>query len=166
MKPFFALASLLFVALFLTNCAATRNAKTAAQNRETIRIWFEDGWNKHQNEALLERVFSPEWFDANPIRADQTEGIEGVRQAVSFYYKAFPDSHFSITHLFGDEKHTVVRYEVAATQMGDAFGITATGKKFTSTGIVVYEMESGKIRKTWAEIDVLGIVNQLKAAEK
>lgn len=166
MKHPSALACLFFVAFFLTNCASTRKARIAKKNCETIRIWYEDGWNKRNNEALLERVFSPDWFDANPIRANQTDGIEGIRQAVQFYYTAFPDSHFTITHLFGNEKHTVIRYEVVAHQMGDAFGVAATGKKFTSTGIVVYEMEKGKIKETWAEIDILGIVNQLKSAEK
>ncbi len=163
MKRVPTLSIILFAALLLTNCAATRKAKTTKKNMETIRIWYEDGWNKQNNESLLERVFSPDWFDANPIRGNQTEGIEGIRQAVKFYYNAFPDAQFTITHLFGDEKHTVVRYTVAATHRGEAFGLPATGRKFTSSGNIIYEMEKGKIKETWAEIDILGIVNQLKA---
>lgn len=166
MKRAFFFPALFFTALFLTNCGASQKAKSTEKNKETIRIWYEDGWNKQNNEALLERVFTPDWFDANPIRSNQTDGIEGIRQAVRFYYKAFPDARFTITHLFGDEKHTVVRYQVVATHLGEAFGMSATGKKFTSSGTVIYEMEKGKIKETWAEIDILGIMNQLKSEVK
>ena len=162
MKRVVLLSTLLFATLFFTNCAASRKTKTTEKNKETIRLWYEEGWNKQNNEALLERVFSPDWFDANPIRGNQSDGIEGIRQAVKFFYNAFPDSHFTITHLLGDEKHTVVRYTVVATHVGEAFGVPPTGKRFTSSGIVIYEMEKGKIKETWAEIDILGIINQLK----
>ncbi len=152
---------LIAISLF-TQCAPVKKAKQAERNAETVRLWFEEGWNHNRNEELIPIVFHPEWSDGNPIRADQTIGIDGIKQMVKFYKEAFPDAHFTITHIFADEKHAAIRYEVDATHYGDAFGIPATGKKFTSTGVVLYDMKDGKIYRTWQELDLMGIINQLR----
>lgn len=155
------LCSIAVISLF-TQCTAVKKAKQAERNAETVRLWFEEGWNHNRNEELIPIVFHPEWSDGNPIRADQTIGIDGIKQMVKFYKEAFPDAHFTITHIFADDKHAAIRYEVDATHYGDAFGIPATGKKFTSTGVVLYDMKDGKIYRTWQELDLMGIINQLR----
>lgn len=153
----------LFLSIFIfAKCVPAKYLKQAESNKETIRLWYEEGWNHNRNMELIERVFHPEWNDGNPLRPDQTVGYEGMRELVDFYRKAFPDAHFTITHLFSDNTHAAIRYEVEATHFGDAFGIPATGKKFTSTGLVLYEMKDGKIYRSWQELDLMGIINQLK----
>jgi predicted ester cyclase len=162
MKKIFSLLALpLFAALFF-QCAATKKLDMAKKNEETVRLWFEEGWNKNRNEELIERVFSPDWEDGNPIRANQSGGYEGIRQMVHFYELAFSEAHFTITHLFANEKYVSLRYDVSAKHVGPAFGILPTGKHFTSSGIVIYEMENGRIRRTWQELDLMGIIKQLK----
>lgn len=156
------LLSLPLVFLLFVQCSATRKISTARENEETIRLWFEEGWNKNRNDELIERVFSPNWSDGNPMRANQVDGHEGMRQLVKFYQQAFSDTHFNITHLFADDTHVAIRYDVAANHIGPAFGIPPTGKHFTSSGIVIYEMENGKILRSWQELDLMGIIKQLK----
>jgi len=150
------------IALFFIQCASARKLNMARQNEETVRLWFEEGWNKNRNDELVERVFSPDWSDGNPLRANQVEGYEGMHQLVKFYQEAFADTHFTITHLFADDTHVAIRYEVAAKHVGPAFGIPPTGKHFTSSGIVIYEMKDGKIYRSWQELDLMGIIKQLK----
>ncbi len=162
MKKILSFLLLPCLSVFFVQCAATKQLKQADRNAETVRVWYEDGWNHQRNLELIDRVFSPEWSDGNPLRPDQTSGLDGIKELVKFYYDAFPDAHFTITHLFADETHAVVRYEVDATHKGDAFGIPATGKKFTSTGLVLYEMKDGKIYRSWQELDLIGILNQLE----
>lgn len=162
MKNIRILCFLPLLSIFLIHCSATRRIKLADKNAATVRMWFEDGWNKNQNEALIEKVFCPDWKDGNPLRANQTEGIEGIRQSVMFYQKAFANAHFTITHLFASDNQVAIRYEVSANHVGDAFGVAGTGKHFTSTGIVLYDMEKGKIKRSWQELDLMGIMRQLK----
>jgi steroid delta-isomerase-like uncharacterized protein len=162
MKNRFALLILPVLALLFSQCAAVKNVHSAEKNKEAVRLWFEEGWNHNRNEELIPTVFHPEWNDGNPIRANQIDGHEGMKQLVQFYRKAFPDSHFKITHLFATENNVAIRYEVTATHVGDAFGIKGTGKHFSSTGIVLYEMKDGKIFRSWQELDLMGIIRQLK----
>ncbi len=150
------------LSLFLLSCAAPRQLKMADRNKETIRLWFEEGWNHNRNEELIEKCFDLNWKDGNPLRPNQLEGHEGIRQLVKYYRNTFTESHFKITHLLADEKFASVRYEVSAIHSAQAFGIAPTGKHFTSTGIVIYEMAGGKIKTSWQELDLMGILNQLK----
>ena len=162
MKNFRILALLLLSSAFLVQCSAPRKLRMADKNAETVRLWFEEGWNQGHNEELIDRVFAPDWEDGDPLRADQTTGIEGMRQFVRYYRTAFSNAHFTITHLFATDKYVAIRYDVSAKHIGTAFGIPATGKEFVSTGIVVYDMENGKIKRTWQELDLMGIMKQLK----
>ena len=155
------LSLVLTMALF-SQCATMKNQKRTEVNKETVRIWFEEGWNNDRNEELLERCFDPGWRDGNPLRADQTSGYEGMRQLVKSYRSAAPDARFTITHIFADKNMVAVRYEVVATHTGNMFGIPATGKQFTSTGIVLYEMKNGRIEVSWQELDLTSILNQLQ----
>lgn len=159
------LMTLLTAMLFLTQCASVKYAKQhelAEQNKETIRIWFEEGWNKNRNMELIERCFDPEWNDGNPILADQLSGHEGMRQLVKNYKEGASDAYFTITHLYANEKYATIRYEVIAHHTGNLFGIPATGKQFTSSGLVLYEMRDGRILVSWQELDMTGIINQLR----
>ena len=148
--------------LLFTQCAATKSVKIAEQNKETVRLWFEEGWNHNRNDELIERCFSPEWSDGNPLRPNQVEGHEGMRQLVKNYRYAFSNTHFTITHLFADGDHVTIRYIVKARHVGEMFGLAPTGKEFVSTGMVLYEMEDGKIKTSWQELDLMGIINQLE----
>lgn len=164
MKNFHHILFLIILApILLIQCTASRKLRLAEKNAETVRIWFEEGWNKKQNDALILRVFSPDWEDGNPLRGNQTAGLLGILETVHFYEDAFADTHFTITHLFATDKQVAIRYSVVAVHVGDAFGIPATGKKIVSSGIVLYEMSHGKIKRSWQELDLLGIINQLKA---
>ncbi len=150
-------------ALLLIQCSASKKMRLSKKNAETVRMWYEEGYNKNQKEALIQKVFSPAREDGNPLRANQTEGLEGIRQSLHYYEQAFSNTHFTITHLFASENHVAVRYEVSAIHIGEAFGVPASGKHFTSTGIVLYDMEKGKIKRTWQELDLMGILRQLKS---
>ncbi len=152
----------IFSLFFFSQCTTLKHQKLAKKNAETVRLWFEEGWNNNKHEEVLELCFDPNWRDGNPLRADQTSGYEGMRELVKSYLAATPDAHFTITHLFSDEDQVAIRYEVVATQTGPLFGIPPTGKEFTSTGIVLYDMKDGRIEVSWQELDLSGIINQLK----
>ena len=156
------LLSVLLAVVLLSQCATLKNHRLAERNKETVRLWFEEGWNNDRNEELLERCFDPNWKDGNPLLADQVTGYEGMRKLVENYKAGASDAHFTITHLFATESQAVVRFEVVAVHSGDFFGIPATGKTFTSTGLVLYEMKDSRIAVSWQELDLTGILNQLR----
>lgn len=153
---------LVLTSFLFTQCASVKHLKIADKNQEIVRLWFEEGWNKSRNQELIPLCFTEDWSDGNPLRASQIDGHKGMEQLVASYRKAFPDITFTITHLIADEKQVAVRYEVVATHKGEMLGVAPTGKQIFSSGIALYEMENGKIKTSWQEVDLMGILNQLK----
>ena len=151
-----------FVTLLFTQCASTKKLSTAENNKATVRKWLEEGWNERKYEIVLAECFASDWRDGNPIRSDQGEGVEGMRETVNIYLSAFPDIHFVITHITADENFVAVRTEITATHLGEAFGSPATQNKLNTSSITIFEMENGKIKVTWQEFDLLGVINQMK----
>ena len=135
--------------------------RLAEKHKEVVRKWYEEGWNQKRNEELLYECFHQDWMDGHPFFPDQTNGLEGVRQKFTNYQNAFPDIHYTLTQLSADDQYVSVRYEVHGTHLGNIFNIPPTGKKVSSTGIVLYEMQDGKIKRNWGEADLLGLMNQL-----
>ncbi len=156
--------TILSSALFF-QCTSTQKISSTSEsdcNKEIVKKWFEDGWNKKQYASLIPTTFTEDWHDGNPIRPDQMEGHAGMFENIDNYMNAFPDIQLEITHLAAEDNLVVVRSEVTATHLGDAFGIPATGKKLNTTSIVIYEMEKGRIKVTWQEFDLLGVLTQMK----
>ena len=156
--------AILSSALFF-QCASTQKITSTSEsdrNKEVVRTWLEEGWNKKQYKNMIATYFTEDWHDGNPIRPDQMEGHAGVLENVENYLTAFPDIEFDITHIAAEDNLVVVRTEVTATHLGDAFGIPATGKKLNTTSIAIYEMEKGKMKVIWQEFDLLGVLTQMK----
>lgn len=144
-------------------CAAVKELKLENQNEEIVRNWLEEGWNNNRWEELIPVVFAEDWEDGNPIRPDQNRGVEGMKEMVQFYQQAFANPYFDITHLFGSGNFVAARYNITATHTGPYLGIKPSGRKITTTGMVIFELKDGKIRRTYAELDLAGVLNQIKS---
>jgi len=131
------------VAAFLTGCLACNNSQDAnnkanetnspmdntnrkiEDNKNLIRLWIEEGWNKNRNKELAAQVFSKDWVAASPLPG-QPKGIEGAMYWVEEYRKVFSDCHFEITHIVADTSFVTYRYDVSSTYVGTFLGIEPT----------------------------------------
>ncbi len=57
----------------------------------------------------------------------------------------------------------VVRVSARGTHSGDLFGIPASGREFTSTGIAILRIDNDKIVEHWSEVDMMGALVQIGA---
>ena len=138
---------------------------SAAQYRELVRHWVEDGWNADNNEAVMHDVFPEEWRDRNPIPGSP-QGIEGVRYFVRTFRNAFPDAQLEIDQIIADPEEQLVafRFIARATHRGEFMGIATTGKRVEFTGITIHRVEHGKFVESSNEIDIHGLLAQLNGA--
>ena len=56
-----------------------------------------------------------------------------------------------------------VRWTVHAIHTGEMFGVAATGKKVTWTGITIYRIAHGKVVEERGEEHLLGVLQQIGA---
>lgn len=105
------------------------------------------------------------YLDVNVVTHDgmpgQAPGLEGVKQTFQGLRQAFPDMTVHIEDMIAEGDKVVGRFVVSGTNTGSFMGMPATGKKFTYDEIVIVRFENGKIVEHWAEMDSLGMMQQL-----
>ncbi len=73
----------------------------AAENRELVRRWIDDGWNLGATEDVMADAFAEDWIDGDDPAAPR--GHDGVRAFVDTYATAFPGLQIELLQIVADE---------------------------------------------------------------
>jgi steroid delta-isomerase-like uncharacterized protein len=130
------------------------------QNKTISRRIFDEVWNKG-NLAVVDETSAPtlvNHFTPPGIPA----GRVGFKQFAQVYRAGFPDLHFTIDDMIAEGDKVVTRFTATGTHTGELFGMPATGKKATVTGITIARYDAtGKSAEVWTNFDQLGMLQQL-----
>ena len=117
-------------------------------------------WEEVFNKGNLEII--PELLAPNYVSHESgAKGPEGFKQALTMVRTAFPDFHCTIDDMLAEGYKVVTRYTMTGTHKGEYMGIAPTGKKVTSTGIVITRWAGGKEVEAWGVSDMLAMYQQL-----
>jgi steroid delta-isomerase-like uncharacterized protein len=131
--------------------------------------------NKRASRRIIEEIFGAGNFDLadeilredaighDPALPEPVKGPAGLKESASGYRSAFPDLAIEIDEIFSDDDLVAVRWTATGTHKGDLFGIAATGKQATVTGITIDKYEDGKLAESWTNWDTLGLLQQIGA---
>jgi steroid delta-isomerase-like uncharacterized protein len=136
---------------------------TTEQNKTVTRRTFEEVWNKG-NLAVIDETSAPNLVN-HFTPPGMPAGREGFKQFAKAYRAGFPDLHFTIDDMLADGDKVITRFTATGTQKGELFGMPATGKKATVTGITITRYDTnGKEVEVWSNYDQLGMLQQLGLA--
>jgi len=79
--------------------------------------------------------------------------------------RGFPDLHFTIAGQVAEEDRVVTWGFFEGTHSGEFAGIAPTNQAVKWLGIAIDRIEDGKVVELWHEMDMWGVVQQLRAAE-
>lgn len=129
------------------------------ENKAITRRYFEEIWNQGNLDVI------PELIAANHAHHDpaspEASGPDGMKQLVSMYRAAFPDTHFTLEDQIAEENKVVTRWTASGTHQGELMGIGLTNKTIAITGIDIHRIVNGKIEEHWSNWDALGLMQQL-----
>ncbi len=129
------------------------------QNKTIMRRMIEEIWNKG-NMLVADELFHADHF--SPSAPDLPKGPESVKMLAQMFRSAMPDYHMTIDMLLADERKVVARFTQSGTHVGaPLMGMQPSGRRAEWTEIGVLEIENGKIVKSWYEVDMLAMINQL-----
>jgi len=114
------------------------------ENKELVRRYNDEIWNKHNLEKFNEF-------------ASGEESEDHVRQ----FLTAFSDVQLTIDDLIAEGDKVVARLRATATNTGSFAGNLPTGNKVEINSIRIYRIADNKIVETWAMQDRLGLMEQL-----
>jgi steroid delta-isomerase-like uncharacterized protein len=134
---------------------------SAEDNKALIREVIEEVWNEG-NLAAVDRYFAPDYVDHAPLPG-QGPGPEGYKGAVAAIRDAFPDLRLTLEDILGEGDKVAFRYTMEGTHRGDFMGMPPTGKPFSVTGMIFARIAGGKAVERWANLDTLGLMQQIGA---
>lgn len=131
------------------------------QNKALAFRFIEEIWNQKNLAVAKELMAATYVFHTPGSPPGLPPGPEGFQQFASVFFAAFPDVHTSIEDQLAEGDKVVTRWTSRGTNTGSLFGVSATGKSATITGITIDRIADGKIVESWDELDQLGMLQQL-----
>jgi predicted ester cyclase/quinol monooxygenase YgiN len=135
----------------------------AAEDNMAIVRRIEIAWDEN-NLAALDDLFAPDFVAHNAVPG-MPPGLAGAKMAHQASMAAFPDRRTAIEELIGAGDTVVVRMRMTGTNQGGLawVGVPANGNKVNVTWISIYRLVGGKVVEHRAEMDVMGLMQQVGA---
>lgn len=131
------------------------------ENKKVVIRWIEEGWHKKNWLNVIDELHAPDYVGHIVGTPGPVRGREAFKQLFASYLAAF-DLHRTNEFLIA-EGDMVVAYDTYRLEhKGEFAGIPPTGKELTATGIDIYRIVDGKIVEQWYEMDLTGLVQQLR----
>jgi steroid delta-isomerase-like uncharacterized protein len=131
--------------------------------------------NASGSKRIIEELFGGGNYDAahelvsasavghDPALPEPVNGPKGLIEAARGYRDAFPDLRMTADQSIAEGDYVATRWTGRGTHKGELFGIPATGKEATVTGISIDRWADGKIVESWTNWDTLGLLQQIGA---
>jgi predicted ester cyclase len=134
---------------------------TPVENNKICLTFFHSAWNTG---VVLENLLASDAIDHSFVggKTKSEPGSESFKQIVGMFRHAMPDIQLTILDEIYTKNKVVHRWSLTGTDTGGVMGMQATGKRVNFTGTTVVRMnDEGKIAERWANIDELGLLQQL-----
>ena len=126
----------------------------ADENVAAVRDFIERAWNAGES-AVFDEHLSPGFaFPGGP---------DGFKALVFRYREAFTDFHMEVHEIFATDNKVVTRLTMRGTHTSEFMGVSPTGRVISMSGIAIDVMENGKRVGGGAQLDQLGLLQQLGA---
>src|SRR5579859_1741740 len=126
-------------------------------NKRLARRVIEELFTKH-NVALIDELFPDCVYRSPSVR--ELRGA-GYRQFLTQVLAAFPDGRWTVEDQVAEGEKVVTRWSFTGIHQGNLMGIAPTGKRVTTTGVMIDRIVGGKVAEEWEEYDALGMMQQL-----
>jgi predicted ester cyclase len=128
-------------------------------NKALVRRFYEESVH---NPALFDELLAPTYVLHLP-GSPPIVGIEQAKQLMAAYTSAFPDLQLITEDMVAEGDRVAIRNTWHGTHHGVFQGIAPTGKRVTFTGSDIFRILGSRIAEQWADLDALGLMQQLGA---
>jgi steroid delta-isomerase-like uncharacterized protein/deazaflavin-dependent oxidoreductase (nitroreductase family) len=126
-------------------------------NKTLVHRFYDEGVH---NPALFDELLAPTYVLHLP-GSPTISGIEQAKQLMVAYTSAFPDLQLSTEDMVAEGDMVAIRNTWRGTHQGTFQGLPPTGKQVMFTGSDFFRFVDGKIAEQWADLDALGLMQQL-----
>lgn len=129
----------------------------AADNKQLVRRFYAEAVNARDLDAV-DRLLAEDF-----THDDERRGRAGQRTAIAAFLDGFSDLHNEILLLLAEDDLVAAHQLWSGTHDGAFLGLEPTGRRVEFTSTAVLRVEGGLIAAAWDEVDLLGLMRQLRA---
>ena len=103
---------------------------------------------------------------AHALLPNVPKSLDGIKAVHRSTLAVFPDLRTETEDLIAEGDLVVERWSQTQTHTGAPFfvgNVPASGRKIQTSGISIYRIANGKIAEHWANMDFLGVLQQVGA---
>ena len=144
--------------LFLAGCTSQPPAQATPESNKALHQRYINEMNRG-NVAFVE-----EYLDSTAIYHGPMGDLNKA-QFIQFHnamLTAFPDVQLTIEDQIAEGDKVVTRWRARGTHKGNFQGIAPTHMEVVITGIIISHMEGGRDVESWEELNLLGLMQQLR----
>ncbi len=121
---------------------------------------YNEAWNAGKLDVLSELIASGAAIH-DPGTPGIGSGPEGMKQLISMYRDAFPDTHFTIESQVTEGDFVLTRWRAHGTHRGTLMGVPPTNRVVDVAGMSLSRYANGKSVESWTNWDTLGLMQQI-----
>ena len=130
---------------------------TLARNKEVARSFFEDVLDKGKLEDYA-KSHAPDFVaNSEGRKASLEEDMAAAREQ----RKALPDMRVKVNQMVAEGDMVSVYWTASGTNTAAGWGIPATGKSVSVSGMTLFRFERGLIQEEWSVFNMYSILKQL-----
>ena len=133
-------------------------------NKELLRRWFEEVWNKGRTEAIDE-MFHVDGI-AHGLSDEPGKSMRGPAAFKPFHASfrdAFPGMNIVVEDMIAEGDKVAARCVVRGKHEGHGLGVAPTLAPVEFTGIAIVRVADGKIVEAWNNFDFMQMQRQIGA---
>ncbi len=130
------------------------------ENKEIVNRLINEFVNEG-NEAVADQLLAEDYVRYDPDAPSGAQGADEFKEMIRMFGEAFPDAEVKIEEMIGEGDLVVFRGTETGTHEGEFVGHEPTGETFEITGLAMHRVRDGQIAETWANWDMLGMMQQL-----
>ncbi len=139
----------------------SRAGTELARNKEVARRYFEELVNERRLD-LLEEIVAEDAADETRVGPGGRGTREDFREHALWLFENVGDARTTITDVVAEGDRVVVFWRLEGVQLGEFFGVPATGRPFSGASISTLTIRDGKVVRYHVLPDRLGVVRQLE----
>jgi steroid delta-isomerase-like uncharacterized protein len=137
---------------------------SSQDNKQIVRRYMEECWNQGKVNVVSELLASNCRFH-DEVFPHLTSGADNLRRHIESCRSGFPDLKFTIDDTIAERDEVVVHWTASGTHKGPFLGMQPTNKKANVSGTSIYRVENSKIVESWANWNLMSMMQQLGVAQ-
>ncbi|MBO1076739.1 ester cyclase [Roseomonas marmotae] len=118
-----------------------------------LRHWFEEVWNQKDASRMADYIAPECVLHSTDMAGSDLRGPAAFQIFFDQVQGNFSDVQFTVHDVVEQGDRAAGRWTARMTHTGDGFGVPATGRSVTISGMSMVRVEDGKVAEAWDEWD-------------